>query len=71
MKPSGWNELLISAILFVLSAFVPFAMMYLALATSWAVFSGPTHYISLTTGAFFGVGGYMVGAGMSDYGMSF
>lgn len=47
------------------------AMTYIALATSWALFSGPTHYISLATGAFFGVGGYMVGSGMSDYELSF
>ena len=47
------------------------AMMYIALTTSWSLFSGPTHYISLATGAFFGVGGYMVGYGMSDHGLSF
>ena len=35
-----------------------------------AVF-GPTHYISLATAAFFGVGGYLVGTGMSDYNMDF
>ena len=46
-------------------------MMYIALSTSWALFSGPTHYISLATGAFYGVGGYLVGAGMSDYQLSF
>ncbi|PCH45328.1 MAG: branched-chain amino acid ABC transporter permease [Hyphomicrobiales bacterium] len=47
------------------------AMMYIALATSWSLFSGPTHLISLATGAFFGIGGYLVASGMSDYGMSF
>lgn len=36
-------------------------IMYTALATSWALFSGPTHYISLATAAFFGVGMYTVG----------
>lgn len=46
-------------------------MMYIALATSWALFSGPTHYISLASGAFFGIGGYLVATGMSDYGQSF
>ncbi|MBX2835798.1 MAG: branched-chain amino acid ABC transporter permease [Gammaproteobacteria bacterium] len=83
MKPSGWNELIIAAILVCLAAFIPFmvngywlsiavtGMMYIALATSWALFSGPTHYISLATGAFFGVGGYLVGTGMSDYQLSF
>jgi len=47
------------------------AMMYIALATSWVLFSGPTHYISLASAAFFGVGGFAVGLGMSDYDMSF
>lgn len=46
-------------------------MMYVALATSWTLFSGPTRYISLATGAFFGIGGYLVGIGMSDHGFSF
>lgn len=31
---------------------------YGVLATSWAVFSGPTRYISLATVAFFGIGAY-------------
>lgn len=47
------------------------AMMYIALSTSWALFSGPTHYISLASAAFFGVGGYLVATGMSDYNQSF
>lgn len=38
--------------------------MYTVLATSWALFSGPTHYISLATAAFFGVGMYVVAAGI-------
>lgn len=46
-------------------------LMYTALATSWALFSGPTHYIALSTGAFFGIGGYLVGSGMSDFDQSF
>jgi branched-chain amino acid transport system permease protein len=46
-------------------------LMYAALSTSWALFSGPTHYIALSTGAFFGIGGYLVGLGMSDYDQSF
>ncbi|MGH7418574.1 MAG: ABC transporter permease subunit, partial [Candidatus Rokuibacteriota bacterium] len=29
-----------------------------ALAVSWAFFSGPTRYLSLATGAFFGAGAY-------------
>ena len=31
---------------------------FTVLATAWALFSGPTHYISLATAAFFGVGAY-------------
>jgi branched-chain amino acid transport system permease protein len=38
--------------------------MYTVLATSWALFSGPTHYISLATAAFFGLGMYVVGGGV-------
>jgi len=33
---------------------------YTALATAWALFSGPTRYISLATVAFFGIGAYTV-----------
>ena len=33
---------------------------YVALATGWAFFSGPTRYISLAASAFFGVGAYAV-----------
>ena len=33
---------------------------YVMLATAWAMFSGPTRYISLATVAFFGVGAYTV-----------
>ncbi len=38
--------------------------MYTVLATSWALFSGPTHYISLATAAFYGLGTYVVAAGV-------
>ena len=48
---------------YLLSLAIPIAM-YTVLATSWALFSGPTHYISLATAAFFGVGSYTVGAGI-------
>lgn len=37
--------------------------MFTVLATSWALFSGPTHYISLATAAFFGIGTYVTGLG--------
>ena len=39
-------------------------VMYAALCTSWTLFSGPTHYISLATAAFFGLGTYTVGLGL-------
>ena len=38
--------------------------MYTVLCTAWTLFSGPTHYISLATAAFFGVGTYSVGLGI-------
>ena len=33
-------------------------LMYVALATSWALFCGTTRYLSLATAAFFGIGAY-------------
>ena len=33
---------------------------YAVLATAWAMFSGPTRYVSLATAAFFGIGAYGV-----------
>lgn len=39
-------------------------VMYAALCTAWTLFSGPTHYISLATAAFFGIGTYTVGLGL-------
>jgi branched-chain amino acid transport system permease protein len=33
---------------------------FTVLSTAWALFSGPTHYISLATVAFFGIGAYTV-----------
>jgi branched-chain amino acid transport system permease protein len=35
-------------------------MNYIVLATAWALFSGPTRYVSLATVAFFGIGSYTV-----------
>ncbi len=78
-----WVGPVVGAILFVLAALIPYVAdgywmsiavtvaMYTALATSWALFSGPTHYISLASGAFFGIGGYLVATAMSDYNLSF
>jgi branched-chain amino acid transport system permease protein len=37
----------------------------LVLATAWALFSGPTRYVSLATAAFFGIGAYTV-AGLNE-----
>lgn len=83
MKPAETGMLIASAIGALFAAAIPFvadgywlsiattAMMYIALSTSWALFSGPTHLIALSTGAFFGIGGYLVGSGMSDYDQSF
>ena len=78
-----FKSLVWGAVLLVLAACVPLVAngywmsialtiaMFTVLATSWSLFSGPTHYISLATAAFFGVGGYLVGTGMSDYNMDF
>ncbi|WP_436638217.1 branched-chain amino acid ABC transporter permease [Microbaculum sp. FT89] len=41
-------------------------VMYAALCTAWTLFSGPTHYISLATAAFFGIGAYTVGIGVES-----
>lgn len=35
-------------------------MLYAALCTAWSLFSGPTHYVSLASAAFFGLGTYAV-----------
>ncbi len=78
-----WVGPVVGAVLFIVAALVPYVAdgywmsiavtiaMYTALATSWALFSGPTHYISLASGAFFGIGGYLVATAMSDYQLSF
>jgi len=70
MKRLGFPILLL--VLLAVLAFVPMAvedyglglaigvMGYAALASSWALFSGPTRYISLATVAFFGIGSYTV-----------
>ena len=83
MKKGTYIELFIVLCAAVAASFWPFlangymlgigvdVMMYTALATSWVLFSGPTHYISLASAAFFGIGGFFVGLGMSDYDMSF
>jgi branched-chain amino acid transport system permease protein len=40
---------------------------YVALATAWAFFSGPTRYVSLAASAFYGLGGYCVAVLASTY----
>jgi branched-chain amino acid transport system permease protein len=39
-------------------------LMYAGLAVSWAMFSGATHYLSLATAAFFGLGAYVTAWGL-------
>jgi branched-chain amino acid transport system permease protein len=70
------RQLVIAALLFAAAALLPFSgsgywltlgvsiAMFTVLATSWTLFSGPTNYISLATAAFFGIGMYIVAAGL-------
>ena len=67
------RNFIISFLIFAIAALLPLTRsgywvsigvtiaMYAVLATSWALFSGPTHYISLASAAFFGIGMYVVG----------
>ena len=76
MNGTETRALALAAALIVAAAFLPVLggdylltigvtiAMYTVLATSWALFSGPTHYISLATAAFFGVGTYTTGLGI-------
>lgn len=78
MRARERRILLVSAAVFALAATLPLVdtgfwlttgvsvALYTVLATSWALFSGPTHYISLATAAFFGLGMYVVGIGIGD-----
>lgn len=77
MTGANWRNLGLSAALLALAACLPFLggpyalsigvtiAMYTVLATSWALFSGPTHYISLATAAFFGIGAYTTAIGIN------
>jgi branched-chain amino acid transport system permease protein len=70
------RQLVIAVLLFAIAALLPFSgsgywltlgvsiAMFTVLATSWTLFSGPTNYISLATAAFFGIGMYVVAAGL-------
>ncbi|ADZ72370.1 branched-chain amino acid ABC transporter permease [Polymorphum gilvum] len=76
LTATDWRNLTLSALALMLAAGLPWMIgpygltigvtiaMYTVLATSWALFSGPTHYISLATAAFFGVGAYVTGLGI-------
>lgn len=67
------RNLIVSAVVLALCALLPIygsaywltmgttMAMFAVLATSWALFSGPTHYISLATAAFFGLGTFVTG----------
>jgi branched-chain amino acid transport system permease protein len=71
-----WQLALLGAVALVALAFLPSLdegyylsltlniVMYVVLCTAWTLFSGPTHYISLATAAFFGVGTYTVALGL-------
>ena len=66
------RNFVITILIFTIAAFLPIThsgywvtigvtiAMYAVLSTSWALFSGPTHYISLASAAFFGIGMYVV-----------
>ena len=70
------RNLVLAGAAFLVAALLPFAdtgywlsigvsiAMYTVLATSWTLFSGPTNYISLASAAFFGIGMYIVAAGL-------
>ena len=76
MTATEFRTLAVAAVLLIAAACLPFVggaylltigvtiAMYTVLATSWALFSGPTHYISLATAAFFGLGTYTTGIGI-------
>ena len=71
------RNLVLAAVAFAVAALLPLfdtgywlsigvsIAMYTVLATSWTLFSGPTNYISLATAAFFGIGMYIVAAGLN------
>jgi len=41
-------------------------LMFAGLAVSWSMFCGPTHYLSLATSAFFGLGAYVTAWGLES-----
>ena len=78
MSARDIRTLLLSALAFGVAALLPLydtgyllsiattMAMFVVLATSWALFSGPTHYISLATAAFFGLGTFVTGLGFQS-----
>jgi len=76
LTPQETKNLGIGAALIALAALLPLfdqgfylsisvnIVLYAALCTAWALFSGPTHYVSLATAAFYGLGTYSVGLGI-------
>lgn len=72
MRARQISGLIVAVVAVVLLAFVPMVadgyilslaislLNYTVLATAWALFSGPTRYVSLATVAFFGIGAYAV-----------
>ncbi len=76
MEGKEIQGVIIAAVLLLIAAALPYygsdyllsigitIAMFTVLATSWALFSGPTHYISLATAAFFGLGTYTAGLGI-------
>lgn len=91
-----WAPVLLAIVLVLLATFTRYAspysvvlltsiLMYVVLTMSWAIFSGPTGYISLATAAFFGVGIYtsallgnklplpvvILVAGLASFGLAF
>jgi branched-chain amino acid transport system permease protein len=75
LSSRDWTGLALAAVAFGVAALLPMTgsgywlsigisiAMFTVLATSWALFSGPTHYISLATAAFFGLGSYVTALG--------
>lgn len=76
MSAQDWKHLTFGAALLAFAALLPLTnngylmsigvtiAMYVVLCTSWALFSGPTHYISLATAAFYGIGTYVTALGI-------
>ena len=66
---TGGATLALAAMPWVLSDFLLSltlsCLMYAGLAVSWAMFSGATHYVSLATAAFFGLGAYVTAWGVA------